>query len=259
MNSDRDWESLALPWMTAEEEGLYRQLSESEKQMFKGFFIARRLEDPATWSKTGMYLPEFFCKVTHGDIRDQLLHVLGEPKGSTHFPLNPNLPSAWHFDQFELRFLPQGGKHISLDRSSALTWDTVKQGFIKHPKLRYDFMVKSFGRTRLPDDIDIAPVEIASSFLVPEDNGGTLTVNIPIPKFFRDQVAQTSASPVQNMEMHVRLRRPGTVGPNQVVEVRHASHRLNVLEEQYLSSACLCRLASTMPSWWCIRVSSSRE
>lgn len=227
------WADLAKPWMTSEEAALYERLSPAERQIFQGTFIARRVEDPRQWLETGKYLPAFHCPKPHGDIRDQILFLLGEPSTVASQPSNPALPARWTFSDrvftFELR--PDG--HVALDPQGEAVWDQAKRAAIRHPEIRYDFQVRSFGRTRLPEDVLFAPVEVANQYQVPKDEGALLNVQIPIPESFRQILRETKANPIQHMELLVRLNRTGEVVAQAETQTRHASQRLDLLRETY--------------------------
>ncbi len=227
------WESLARPWMTSEEVVLYERLSPAERQIFQGVFIARRVEDPRLWLETGKFLPAFHCPKPHGDIRDQLLFLLGEPSAVEPQPSNPALPARWSYGDRAITFELRPNGHVALGPQGEAFWDQAKRAAIRHPEIRYDFQIRSFGRTRLPEDVLFTPALVANHFQVPKDEGALLNLQIPIPESFRQLVRETNANPMQHMELLVRLNRIGEVVANAETQTRHASQRLDILREPY--------------------------
>ena len=230
------WEDLARPWMTQEESRLYDQLSESERSLFQGYFLERRLDDPQSWTETGRFLPGFHGPKPHGDIRDQILFALGAPRDTQSQALNPQLPASWSYDSLQLHFEARPGGKVALARESLESWDKIKGNMVRHPELRYDFGVRNFGRTRLPDDVRFSSVELASSYQRPQAEGSLLRLSFHIPDSFKEHVRQSKANPLQHMELLVNLMRPGQMEvASDEGHVRHGSVRVNLLEENFLS------------------------
>lgn len=235
LNDQGSWKQLARPWMTSAEQRLYDQLSDTERSLFQGQFVARRSENLQTWPQTGLFLPHFHCPKPHGDVRDQILFALGQPGNITPQPIKPKLPAIWHYDRFDLHFEASPGGKVTLSRKSNRDWDAVKQEQIKQPQLLYDFNIKSFGRTRLPEDVTFTRVKVASYFLIPENDGARMRVYIPVPESFRSHMQETNASPIQHMELLISLRRSG-----QLLEevpqnmIRHAGTRVDLMRESHI-------------------------
>ena len=235
LDRSESWENLARPWMTAAETALFDRLDAREQKEFRGYFVARRQENPSLWPESGNYLPPFFCAKPHGDIRDQIAFLLGEPETAQPHPLNPELPRSWRYGELELSFEPKGA-NVKLSTQGRTQWDALMQKMIKHPEIRYDFRVKSFGRTRLPEGLLWSESTVENHWVTPEADGGNLQVTIAIPASFKDYLRETKANPVQHMELLLLLRREdGRGGLQQEERLRHASQRLNLLEADFFN------------------------
>lgn len=233
---DGDWEAMARPWMTQDEARLYDQLSESEQLRFRGAFTARRSEDPHAWPKSGLVLPAFRLERTHGDIRDYIQYVLGEPKSIKPNITQPKVPQAWVFEQGTFVFESLDATTVQLARESRGLWDRVKVSQIRHPELRYDFQVGNIGRTRLPEDVAFEAVSVSNAWQIPALGGAKLRLHVPIPDSLRDYLRSQKQAAVQQMELLVRLRRADEVDSPLVGErVRHASQRLNLMTEGFMT------------------------
>ncbi len=235
LSNSLSWDALARPWMTAEEQVLYDRLSPSERQLFQGTFIARRVEDPSQWLETGKFLPAFHCPKTYGDVRDQIHFLLGEPSAVTAQTSNPELPASWTFGERVLAFDLRPDNHVALTSQSEAVWDQAKRATIRHPEIHYDFSIRSFGRTRLPEDVHFEKVEVANHYQVPKAEGALLNLLIPIPETFRQGVREAKADPMQQMELLVRLNRAGEILVQADTQVRHASQRLDLYKEQFFN------------------------
>ncbi len=230
------WEALARPWMTAEERALYDRLSTGDRKKFRGYFIARRVERPERWSETGLYLPHFYASRADGDVRDRLRFLLGEPRQTRPMPQKPELPRLWRYADHEFLFDLDGGK-VKLAKASQPVWDGLMHDMVKHPEIRYDFRVHTFGRTRLPEDLAFIQAETASHHVEPRGEGGMVRVDIRIPRAFKDYAASQNINPVQHMEALFFLKR-GRSEPRDNLpaeRVRHAFHRLNLNQAEYLT------------------------
>lgn len=231
-----DWDAMARPWMTSEELRLYDQLSPSEQQLFQGTFVARRSENPKSWPVSGLFLPAFRAEAKHGDVRDHILYVLGEPRSTKSQVTQPKLPWEWTFDEGTFVFEVADRQHVRLSRQSRALWDRVKASMIRHPELRYDFQVANIGRTRLPEDVAFEAVKVANSWLLPAVDGARLRLHVPIPETYKAFVRASKKSSVQQMELLVKLRRADDVtSPEVGSRVRHGSQLLNLLTEDFMT------------------------
>ena len=231
----KSWEDLARPWMTIEETALYDGLNPGERTLFRGVFVSRRLERPYHWPKTGMYLSYFFPVKKHGDIRDLLAQVLGEPDETVPSPRNPNRPLAWRFGEQTFYFEAETGGQLKLAEASQADWDLVKQALVKHPDLRYDFRVKSFGRTRLPEDLTWLETGLAEFWRRPGGNGARTYFKINISPEFKQAVRDAAVSPLQNMEALVLLKTERDESLEMLQKgngIRHGAQRLNLLDAE---------------------------
>lgn len=232
-----DWETLARPWMTDAEAAIYDNLdSQRDRHRFQGIFVARRLETPQKWPKAGLFLPEFFVKKVHGDIRDYVAHALGQPDRTEPHPLNPNLPKSWHYPGTSIHFQPDRDNKVKLDPNSADDWNAIKDRYIKKPSLRYTFRLQSFGRTRLPDEITWLPTRLSRYWLMPQANGAKLVLEVPITDRFREYMDDFKGDPNQHMELLVFLKQNNDDTWNDVdnQRIRHASISANLKQDRTL-------------------------
>lgn len=233
MNHAKSWEALAMPWMTAEEALLYPSLSHEKKILFRGIFVARRLDNPRQWPDTGLFLPCFYPPVVDGDIRDAVRYLLGEPARVESMTGNPKLPRTWVYDDKRISFRMIGGSKVALDTDGQAVWRQAVARLVKHPDLLYDFRIKPFGRTRVPDEIAWTSTNVAATQLVPETNGATLQASVAITPSFRDKVRAANAEAHQTMEVLVLLknvadnRGDSLDNPNRI---RHTSRYIDLFE-----------------------------
>lgn len=233
----KTWEQSAKEWMTREELALYESITPRERELFKGFFVSRRLDDPFRWPRSGLFLPCFYYPQKYGDVRDRIEYLLGEPLEKTPQGDKPALRRAWRYPRANFFFETDGVGKARLAARSLEEWNSVLRTTVKHPYLRYDFQAKSFGRTRLPDDIAWISSRVDDHRLLPEARGARLHVAISIPEDFKDYLSKDRAGPVQYMEALVLLHPPGArkVGPlKPASRFRHATQRLNLLSASHI-------------------------
>ncbi|MDJ0835622.1 MAG: hypothetical protein QNK37_03845 [Acidobacteriota bacterium] len=203
------WEDRARPWMTRAEAQLYDSLETVEKTRFQGWFTARRRADAGNWTDTGVYLSEFFCPTPHGDIRDQIQHLFGRPKGTEPLLQNPKLPGLWRYADKQFTFMPAEGGRVRLTPTSADLWEKEMQTRVVNPYLKYDFRRHSFGRTRLVDDMTWVETQVTHSWWTPETDGGLVRLDIAIPETFKQRLRDDNAAARHHMELLVQLQAPG--------------------------------------------------
>ncbi|MCB1045310.1 MAG: hypothetical protein KDC35_20380 [Acidobacteria bacterium] len=219
------WDELARPWMTAAEETLFDALDENERLRFRGTFVARRQEHPGLFSDQGLFLPQFFCERTYGDIRDYIVEVLGEPESTTTNPSNSLLPSEWHFADYEFHFIPIGRNRVTLTERSVTEWDRLKNRMILHPQILYSFDMRPFGRTRIPDQITWYDTRILTYLLDPDPRGELLRVAVALTPSFREAVQSKGREDVV-LELLITLDKG--VGE---VETRHDATAVNLQKD----------------------------
>ncbi|CAM2066256.1 hypothetical protein SCOR_12820 [Sulfidibacter corallicola] len=231
--NSKSWEAMARPWMTEAELNLYESLSEREKTRFQGFFVARRLDNPNDWPATGLYLPSFFAPEPYGDVRDQIAHLLGHPVETEWQPQNPVLPRTWKFPQYSFSFLPAGNGKVRLATDSLQLWDSLKDGMILNRALRYDFRDNSFGRTRLPEDLEWTDTRLLYRWLEPNPSGGTLRLAVAVPESMKAYIRSGNHRPRQHLELLAFLKsdvdQPRESLPSSLV--RHASAWSHLTDE----------------------------
>ncbi len=221
------WETLARPWMTGVESTLFDALTEEERVRFRGTFVARRQEHPEVWSDQGLYLPIFFCDRTYDDIRDYLLATVGEPDRVVKNATNPSVPSEWHYPDYEFHFVAVARTRITLTERSVQEWERVKQRMILHPQMLYSFSSKSFGRTRLPEDITWFDTNVVSYLLDPDPRGEHLRVVVALPASFIEAVKARGADSEVALELLIELDK----GTGET-EFRHDSSVVQVTDDR---------------------------
>jgi len=231
-----DWGALARPWMTAAEAALYDRIGPEDRKKFRGYFIARRLPNPEQWSETGLYLPCFYAPKNYGDIRDLIAYRLGKPAETKPLPQNPELPRLWRYEQHAFGFALDGGG-VALDEAGAAAWERVKQAMVVHPEIRYDFTLNTFGRTRLPEDLEFVPAETANAWTVPAEEGSRIHIDVRIPQKIKDFLATTRFDPKQHLEALFFLKRDASERREELPpeRVRHAFQRLDLVEAEFAS------------------------
>ena len=248
--ANRSWESMARPWMTRAEANLYDRLDQREKIRFQGFFVARRSEKPDQWSATGLYLPSFFAPEPHGDVRDQIAYHLGYPDQIDWQPQNPRLPLAWKYPQYSFFFLPSSGGNVRLTSESAELWDNLKGAMIKHPALRYDFRDNSFGRTRLPEDLEWIDTEVVHRWSTPNPSGNTYHLTVRVPTKMKEYLRESTRLERQHLEMLVFLKTDADQARESLdaKHIRHASTWSQMLEDDVLFLRSTSRRVSFLAS-----------
>jgi len=226
------WVTLARPWMTVEETALYDSLDPIQQERFRGWFVARRLQEPDRWPETGTHLPEFFCAKPHGDIRDQIIHALGEPEKIEPMVQSPTLPGRLIYPDHSFGLVPEGGGKVALAPSSRAEWDKVLESRIRHPELKYDFSRNGFGRTRLPETMTWQDVTLDHLWWTPETDGGLVRMTLEVPETWRLKVMDESNRRELSMELLVQLYGPGQSEP--IEEPWHAATPFEVGEDRRL-------------------------
>ncbi len=237
LDLSKTWEASAMEWMTREELALYEASTPRQRELFRGFFVSRRLDHPDHWPGSGLYLPCFYHQRVHGDIRDRIQYALGAPLETQPRMDNPALPRVWRYPDGDFYFEADGFKKVKLAARSLEQWETVLESRIKHPEPRYDLEVNSFGRTRLPEDLEWVPSRVASRRLLPEKRGARLQLSISIPEAFQSYLQEDRSGPVQNMEALILLHPPGGRSPDLLSRsgrFRHATQRLNLVESSHM-------------------------
>lgn len=218
-----DWAALARPWMTEEESDLFDRLSETQRIRFRGYFVARRQEDPGQWSQTGWFLPSFFYPSEFGDIRDLIAYRKGYPTQVNPNPLNPALPAEWVFDDVVFSFVPKDGHHVKLASSSHAHWEALKHAMILHPELRYDLEPSPFGRTRIPEDLEWMSMDMGRIWLEPQRKGAVARVRFEVPDAFISKIFALKVNRQQNLECLIRL-----ISESGDTVERHASRQIDL-------------------------------
>lgn len=231
-----NWESQAKQWMTAEEATLFEELSSSEREQFKGIFIARRLERPDEWPNSGLQLPHFFIPSKFGDIRDAISFVLGAPKRVVPGTFDENLPTAWVYEDYQFNFKPLSQTKVQLLEKRSESWEKLVQSLVLHPGIRYDFRKLTLGRNRLPDEIKWLPASLSGTWRIPSPEGTRWRVEVTVSEDFFKQFEAKGIGKTQTMEMLVFLKNSTQ---SQITEVepfyiRHASKRFNFEEVKTL-------------------------
>jgi len=221
------WDTLARPWMTADELELYNSLSEDQRKRFRGTFVARRVENSKTWPKSGLFLPCFYHVRFYNDVRDQLEYTLGSPHDIVPNPQNSQLPSEWRYARERFYFLPVDESRVRLAPRSERAWDKVKSEMILHPDHLYQLPISSFGQTRLPNDIDWVQGRIQSYWLEPNQKGSSMRLYLRLPQAFIEKNARARAE--QTLELLLVL----TTESGQSYR-RHAGQEVNLKTDRDL-------------------------
>lgn len=224
------WEALATPWMTQQERTFYDGLSPREKIMFRGPFVARRLDQPEEWPKTGLFLPCFFADTHYGDIRDLIRFCLGDPERETTNPANPAIPSEWQYPNTAFQFLPLARNRVQLARRSLMAWEELKRTLIKHPEIRYDLQLPAFGRTRIPEDLVWQDIEMGMFWFLPVGKGADCHLAFSVPAEFTQLARDAKVNPKQHLELLLQLE-----AESGSVVTRHASQRVDLSQDPELA------------------------
>lgn len=177
LKDSRPWSELSMPWMTAAERRLFESLSLFEQQKFQGFFVARRLSNPLQWPKTGLFLPLFFARTTHGDIRDQLIRLLGPPLAEEPGP--GGLPQRWSYPAEAFDFEWSAGGILRLTPPSQRLWEHHLETLVIRPEIRYDFRSPSFFYAPPPADLEWFETEIPAWRLLLDEQDYRVLVTAP--------------------------------------------------------------------------------
>ena len=237
LNAIDQWETHARFWMTAEETQLFDRLDPHEREKFKGYFVARRLEHPEVWPSTGLQLPLFYIPQNHKDIRDALAYTLGQPEKVIPGPYQADQPLAWVYSDRRFDFLPEGDHQVRLANTSQSSWEDVKRSLILHPDLRYDFRHLTIGRNRLPAEIKWVPATLEGAWRIPGAQGTQWRVTLSIPESFSAQLREQGVRQNQTMEMLVFLKNQKDQARDDLEGhfVRHDSRRVDFAKARNLT------------------------